>query len=217
MKIPSLEELAENWSLAHTVAVAAWAVVIVLGIMLLIRNTASTYPTTDQLKVYAAENATFKYPANWTINDCSPDKPFIELPGSIKSDYKGRRAYPLAIYGTGAYNCVKGRPERLDISPEEIVASENPCAPATSTEGEKLTNGLYLQLKEQDGELVAVYIKQNSCFAPTDTVVLGFAFSDPKAEEGDQTQFGTPHIKTADFVKSRQYQDIRTLAESIRY
>lgn len=217
MKFPSLEELAENWSLGHTAAVAAWAVVVVLGVMLIVRNNTSTYPATDQLKVYAAENATFKYPANWTVNDCSSNKPFIELPGTIKSDYKDSKAYPLTIYGTGAYNCVRDRPERLDLSPEEIVASDNPCATATSTEGEKLENGLYLQLKEQEGELVAVYIKQNSCFAPADTVVLGFAFSDPKAEEGDVTMFGTPHVKTEDFVKSRQYQDIRTLAGSIRY
>src|SRR5688572_27939221 len=111
MKFPSLEELAENWRLAHTVAVAAWAVVIVLGIMLLVQNNASTYPATDRLKVYAAENATFKYPANWTINDCSTNKPFIELPGTIKSNYKNKRSYPLTVYGTGAYNCINDRPE----------------------------------------------------------------------------------------------------------
>lgn len=217
MNIPSLEELAENWRLAHTVAVAAWAVVIVLGIMLLVQNSASTYPATDRLKVYAAENATFRYPANWTINGCSTNKPFIELPGNIKSNYKNKRAYPLTIYGTGAYNCIKDRPERLDISPEEIVASDNPCAPASSTEGEKLSNGLYLQLIEEGGELAAIHIKQNSCFVPTDTVVLGFAFSDPEAEEGDLMKFGPPHMKADDFKKSQQYQDIRTVAESISY
>ena len=216
LSLPSVEDLAEKWTLAHTVAVATWAVVIVLGIMLLVRNNASTYPVTDAVKVYAAENATFRYPANWTVNDCSSDKPFIELPGTIASDYKGQKRYPLGIYGTGAYSCVRGRPERLDISPEEIAASDNPCAPATSTQGEKLGNGLYLQLKEERDELVAIYIRQNSCFAPTDTVVLGFAFTDPKVQKDDITRFGVL-LATADFVASPQYHDIRALAESIRY
>lgn len=217
MRFPSLEELAENWTFAHTIAVAAWAVVIVLGLVLFARNNASTYPVTDDLRVYAAENATFKHPANWIINDCAPDKPFIELPGTIKSDYKDRKGYPLAMYGTGAYNCIKDRPERLDISPENIVASETPCAPASSTEGEKLGNGLYLQLQEQAEEVIAVHIKQNSCFASPDTVVLGFAFADLKAEPGDTAAYGPPRVKLEAFLQSPQYQDIRALAESIRY
>ena len=217
MHLPSLEELAERWTIAHTIAVAAWAVVLVLGVVLLVRSNVSTYPTTSDLKIYAAENATFKYPANWTINNCAPDKPFIELPGTIKSDYKDRRNYQLSVYGTGAYNCIKDRPERLDISPEEIVASDTPCAPATSTEGEKLVNGLYLQLQEDAGQVVAVHIKQNRCFASTDTVVLGFGFMDPQAEPGDTSTYGPPRVSKEDFLLSRQYQDIRTLAESIRY
>lgn len=217
MKFPSLEELAERWTVAHTIAVAAWAVVLVLGLMLLVRGNTNTYPVTSEKKVYAAENATFKYPANWTINNCVPDKPFIELPGSVKSGYKDRGDYSLTIYGTGAYNCIKDRPERLDISPEEIVASDTPCATATSTEGEKLVNGLYLQLQEDAGQVVAVHIKQNSCFAGADTVVLGFAFTDPQAEPGDTAAYGPPRVDKEDFLNSRQYQDIRTLAESIKY
>lgn len=217
MGLPSLEELAEKWTPAHTIAVAAWVVVLVLGAVLLARNTASTYPATDERKIYAAENATFYYPANWTINPCIPDEPFIELPGTIKSNYKGERGYKLTVYGTGAYNCVKDRPERLDIYPEEIVASDQPCAPGTSTPGERLANGLYLQLQEQDGEVVSVYIKQNSCYAPADTVVLGFGFGDPKAGPGDTAEFGLPRVEKDDFLRSRQYQDIRALAESIRY
>jgi len=217
VKILSLEELAERWSLAHTVAVAAWVVVIVLGIALLLRGDGSNYPVTDLKKVYAAENATFTYPANWTLNDCAPDKAFIELPGTIGSDYKGRQAYPLTIYGTGAFNCVKDRPERLDIYSEQIVASDTPCSITTSTKGERLENGLYMQLQEQVGKIIAAHIKQNSCFAPADTVVLGFAFLDPAEEPGDAAEFGRPGVETDAFLASQQYQDIRALAESIRY
>src|SRR5690606_15906589 len=118
----SIETLAERWSFAHTIAVAAWAAVIVLGLVFLVRSNVSPYPATDRLKVYAAENATFKYPENWTINNCESGKPFIELPGAIKTDYK-RKGYELKMYGTTAYNCIKDRPERLDLYPEEMAAS----------------------------------------------------------------------------------------------
>jgi len=212
----SIETLAERWSTAHTVAVMAWAAVIVLGLVFLLRGNASSYPVTDQLKVYAAENATFKYPANWTINNCESGKPFIELPGAIKTDYK-RKGYELKMYGTTAYNCIKDRPERLDLYPEEMSASDNPCAPATSTEGERLSNGLYLQLHEEQGDVLAVHIKQNSCYAPVDTLVLGFGFVDPDPQPGGTLEFGTPRVDKETFLKSRQYQDIRALAESIKY
>src|SRR5688572_16838528 len=142
MRLPNLEELAEKWTLAHTVAVAAWVLVIVLGIVLFVRSNAPTYPVTDRLKVYAAENATFKYPENWKVNDCAPDKSFMELPGFIKSDYKGKKSYRLEIYGAVAFECVRGRPERLDLYPEKLEASDEPCAPGTSTPGERLSNGL---------------------------------------------------------------------------
>lgn len=217
MRLPSLEELAEKWTFAHTIAVAAWVLVVVLGIAVLVRGDGSNYPVTDTKKIYAAENATFSYPANWTVNACTSNKPFIELPGTIGSDYKDRRNYPLGIYGMGAYNCVRDRPERLDISPEEIVASDTPCAPASSTKGEKLSNGLYLQLRESDGKVTAVEIRQNKCYAPNDTMVLGFAFVDPEAEAGDEAAFGQPCVDKEAFVQSPQYQDIRAVAESIRY
>jgi hypothetical protein len=217
MRFISLEELAERWTAAHTFAVAAWIVVLVLGIAVFFKGRSGTYPTTDAYNVYAAENATFTYPANWQINNCVDGHPFIELPGNIKTKYKNKKDYKLTMYGTGAYTCVKGRPERLDIYHEDIVASDHPCAPGTSTEGERLPNGLFLQLQEEDGEVVAVDIKQNSCFAPADTVVLGFAFTDPKAGDGDTEQFGPPRVAEKDLLKSRQYQDIRTLAQSIRY
>jgi len=217
MRFPPLEELAERWSIAHTIAVSAWAVVLVLGVTLLIRNNADTYPVVDRYKVYAAENATFTYPANWTINRCSPDKSFIEVPGTIKSDYKGQKAYLLTIYGDVVYQCMENRPARFDIRSEKLVASSTPCAPATSTDGERLDNGLYLQLQEMDEEVYAVHIKQNSCYAPADTVVLGFAFLDPHAEPEDAGEHGPPRIKKEAFLKSRQFQDIRALAQSIRY
>jgi hypothetical protein len=217
MRFASLEELAERWSIAHTIALSAWVVALVLGVTLLIRNSADTYPVTDMYKVYAAENATFTYPANWTINRCSPDKSFIEVPGTIKSDYKGRNAYLLTIYGDVVYECMENRPARLDIRSEKLVASNDPCAPATSTEGEDLGNGLYLQLQETDEEVYALHIKQNSCYAPADTVVLGFAFLDPNAEPDDSAEHGPPRVKKEAFLKSRQFQDIRALAQSIRY
>lgn len=212
----SIETLAERWSFAHTIAVAAWAAVIVLGLVFLVRSNVSPYPATDRLKVYAAENATFKYPENWTINNCESGKPFIELPGAIKTDYK-RKGYELKMYGTTAYNCIKDRPERLDLYPEEMAASSNPCAPASSTDGEQLGNGLYLQLREEQGDILSVHIKQNSCYAPADTLVLGFGFVDPDPQPGDTAEFGTPRVDKETFLKSRQYQDIRALAESIKY
>ena len=217
MRFLSLEELAERWTAAHTIAVAAWIVVLVLGIAVFFKDRTGTYPAADVYKVYAAENATFTYPANWQINNCVTGHPFIELPGNIKATYKNKKGYKLAMYGTGAYSCVKDRPERLDIYHEDIVASDHPCAPGTSTEGERLSNGLYLQLQEEGGEVVAVDIKQNSCFAPADTVVLGFAFTDPNAADGDTEQYGPPSVPKKDLLKSRQYQDIRALAQSIRY
>ena len=217
MKFPSLEELAERWTLAHTIAVAAWVIVVVLGIALLARQGETTYPQVAKRKTYAAENATFAYPANWTISNCEPDKPFIELPGYIAGDYKGGEAYHLTMYGTTAFNCVKDRPERLDLYPEQLVASETPCAPATSTPGERLDNGLYLYLQEDRGEVVAIHVRQNLCFAPADTVVLGFGFIDPIAEPTDAAEFGLPRVKKEDLLRSPQYQDIRELAASIRY
>jgi hypothetical protein len=199
------------------VAVVAWVVVVVLGVALLFKSHVSTYPTIDRFRLYAAENATFTYPENWKINDCVPDHPFIELPGTIRSDYKRKKGYQLTIYGADTFNCIKGRPDRLDIYSEDIAASDSPCVPATSTRGEHLSNGLYLQLQEQGDRILAVQIKQNSCFAPADVVVLGFAFVDPKAKEGDAAQFGVASIKKTDFLASPQYRDIKALAESIRY
>jgi hypothetical protein len=217
MRFLSLEELAERWSIAHTIAVAAWAVAAVLGITLMIRNSRPTYPDTDRLKTYAAENATFSYPENWTINKCSPDKSFIELPGTIKSSYKGHPGYRLKIYGDVVYKCIKDRPVHMDIYSEKIKASKKPCAIGTSTQGERLDNGLYLQLKVMDEQVYAIHIKQNSCFAPNNTVVIGFAFSDPEATADDEEEFGAPWVDKEDFLKTQQYQDIRSLAESIRY
>lgn len=167
-------------------------------------------------KIYAAENATFRYPENWTINNCEPSKPFIELPGSIRSDYK-RRGYELKIYGSSAFNCIKDRPERLDIYPENMTASATPCAPATSTEGERLSNGLYLQLREEAGDVLAIQIRQNKCYAPNDTLVLGFAFADPEPRDGDSFTHGLPRVDKDTLLKSPQYRDIKELAESIKY
>ncbi|HEY5806282.1 MAG TPA: hypothetical protein VIS56_02760 [Candidatus Saccharimonadales bacterium] len=216
MRFSSLEELAARWTLAHTVAVAAWVVAVALGSILLFRNT-DTYPSTDAHRVYAGENATFTYPANWELGSCVPGKPFIELPGYIEADYKDQKGYRLLVYGTGAYNCIKDRPERFDIYPENMPAGDAPCAPASSTKGERLGNGLYLQTHEADGEVVATYIKQNSCYAPVDTVVLGFAFTDPNAQPGEIEEFGSPRVNKDKFLASPQYQDIKALAESIRY
>ena len=217
MSFPTLEELAERWTIAHTISIVAWAAVIVLGIVLLLRNNQSTYPVDRSLKVYAAENATFRYPANWKLNtECKADQPFLELPGTIRSDYKEKR-YELQIYGFGAFSCIKDRPEKLDIYTEQMVASDTPCAPSSSTDGDRLENGLYFNLKEQGGKIIAVHIQQNGCYAPANTVVLGFAFVDPYARTDDMTKFGTPRIKKADFLASPQYRDIRALAESIKY
>lgn len=216
MKLLSLETLAERWTIAHTIAVVAWAAVVVLGLLLLVRNNVSTYPAVSGLKVYAAENATFKYPENWTINNCEAGKPFMELPGTIKANTKDKRDQ-LKIYGTTAYNCIKDRPERLDLYPEEMTASSNPCAPSSSTEGERLSNGLYLQLQQEGSDVLAIQIKQNSCYAPADTVVLAFAFSNPKPDSGDMTDLGVPRVDKNKLLESRQYKDIRALAESIKY
>lgn len=217
MRLFTLDELAERWTIAHTVAVAAWVVVLVLGLVLLFKNDASTYPQTEELKVYAGENATFRYPANWIISSCEAGRPFIELPGDIRAEYKGQHDYPLALYGTGVYNCEPGRPERFDISSEQVAASDNPCAPATSTRGEMLANGLYLQLQEQGKKVFAVQIKQNSCFASPSTVVLGFAFADPKAGKEGNGDAGPPAVDKGVFLASPQYKDIKALAESIKY
>ncbi|HTH72724.1 MAG TPA: hypothetical protein VL737_05180 [Candidatus Pristimantibacillus sp.] len=217
MRWPSLEDLAERWTPAHTIAVSAWVIVLILGVTLLFRGDGTNYPVTGQQKTYAAENATFKYPANWTINQCAPNQPLIQLPGTIAASYKGKKRYPLTIYGADAFNCIKGRPDRLDIYPENMTAGSNPCSIATSTKGEKLKNGLYLELQEEGDYVVAIHIKQNSCYAPSDTVVLGFAFTDPNAEEGDLAKYGLPSVKKQDLLASDQYKDIRTLAESISY
>ncbi len=217
MRLPSLEDLAERWTLSHTIAVAAWSIVVVLGLLLLVHQAHDPYPAVDRVKTYAGENATFAYPENWTVNNCENGKSFIELPGAIETHYKGKRSYPLTMYASGAYNCIKDRPERFDLYPENLTASDTPCAPSTSTTGEKLDNGLYLQVQEQGGKVFAVYIKQNSCYAPADTVVLGFGFTDPEAKEGDTEEFGIPRVDKEVFLASKQYQHIRSLAQSIRY
>jgi hypothetical protein len=217
MKLPSLEDIAMKWSLAHTVALAAWVIVAALGVALFVRHTADPYPATDKHKMYAAENATFTYPQNWTINACVPGHSFIELPGTIKGDYKGRQAYGFTIIGSGAYACSKDRPERLDLYAETFTASDNPCAPATSTKGERLDNGLYLHLAEHNGEVYGISIHQNSCFAPEGVSVLTFSLMDPQAKVGDTEEYGPPRIKQEAFLVSRQYQDIKALVESIRY
>ena len=202
----------------HTLALTAWVVVVVLGITLLLRQNADSYPATDRLKTYAAENATFTYPANWKINNCTPDKSFVEIPGNIRSDYKDHKNYLLTMYGDVVYECMKHRPARLDIRPEKVRASpDQPCVLATSTKGERLENGLYLQFQEIEDEVYAVHIKQNSCYAPDDTVVLGFAFSDPDPKPDDRDDYGPPRVSKEAFLKSRQYQDIHALAESIHY
>lgn len=217
MKMLDIATLAERWTIAHTLAVAAWVAVAVLGLMVFVRSNVSVYPATNHLKTYAAENATFRYPENWIIRNCESDKPFIELPGAIKSDYKDERNYQLDVYGTTAYNCIKDRPERLDLYSEEIAASSNPCAPASSTEGEQLSNGLYLQLQEESGDVLAIHVRQNSCYAPADTLVLGFAFTDPNPEPGDTAKYGVPRISKEKLLESRQYQDIKAVAQSIKY
>ena len=217
MKTLSLEDIVDKWSLAHTLAALAWFVVLILGITLLARNSRNPYPATNQLKIYAAENATFAYPANWTVNNCVPGHAFIELPGTMKTDFKGKKAYGLGLEGTGDYACIKNSPERLDLYSETISASDNPCAPASSTPGEKLDNGLYLQLGEQDGKVYGVSIHQNACFAPSGAAVLTFSFVDPQPKEGREGAIDTPYVSRKAFLASRQYKDIRALAQSIRY
>jgi hypothetical protein len=218
MKFSSLEDLAERWTFAHTLAVVAWVVVLVLGVAVLFKNhQPATYPVVQDRKIYAAENATFKYPANWTLNNCDPNRPFIELPGTIRAEYKGSKSYQLTIYGADSFRCIKDRPERFDIYRETMTASDSPCALATSTRGELLSNGLYLQLQIQGDRVLAVQIRQNSCYAPADAVVLGFAFADPQAMEGDRTKWGLPSVRKEDFITSPQYRDIQALAESIKY
>jgi len=213
----SLEELALRWRLAHTIALAAWVLVLILGIMLLAKGSGNSYPKTDLLKVYAGENLTLTYPANWTINNCVADRQFIELPGTIGTDYKGRKADPLKVYGSVAYTCLKGRPERFDVFPETITASANPCSMETSTKGERLSNGLYLQLQEEGDYIVAIYIRQNACFAPMETYVLSFGFSDPDASIETAADYGLPRVKKDTLLLSPQFLDIKALAESIRY
>lgn len=217
MKMPSLEDVASRWTFGHTAAVVAWVVVVVLALVLFSRHASDSYPATDRRKVYAGENVTFMYPENWIIGDCTAHRDFLELPGTIKANYKGRQAYAFVIRGGGSYTCIKDRPERFDIFPETIMASENPCIVAESTKGERLDNGLYLQLAEQDGEVFGLSIRQNSCFAPQDAYLLNFSFVDPEAEDNDISRYGPPRVKKDALLSSRQYQDIRTLAESFRY
>jgi hypothetical protein len=214
MKKPSLETIAEKWTVAHTIAVFAWIVVLILGAQLYWRHVSGSYPATSKLKIYAGENATFMHPENWAISNCVADKPFIALPGTIKADYKGKQAYSFVIEGKVSYRCMEGRPERFDIYSETLTASSNPCSPALSTKGEKLKNSLYLQLQEHEGKVQRVSIKQNACFAPADTAVMEFYFVDPE-QEGVQIE--TPGVEKAAFLASRQYQDIKALAESIHY
>lgn len=215
MKFLSLESIAEKWTVAHTIAVFAWIVVLILGLQLFWRHVSGSYPATSKLKIYAGENATFMYPENWTINNCVADRAFIELPGNIKADFKGKQAYRLTIEGASSYRCMENRPERFDIYSETIKASDNPCSQDFSTKGDRLNNGLFLQLLEEEGKVTSVQVKQNNCFAPADVSVLRFTFVDPTPEGGVATE--TPGVPTKDFLTSRQYKDIRALAESMRY
>lgn len=217
MKFLTFEQLADRWTLAHTVALAAWVVALVLGAQLFFRHVLSAYPATTKMKIYAGENATFMYPENWIINGCGTAKAFIELPGTIKSEFKGRQAYAFILQGSGQYECITDRPERFDIYSEEIVASDHPCAIATSTPGERLQNGLYLQLDEQDDAVLRLHIRQNACFAPPSTSILSFTFVDTDQGSNDIAKHGQPRVKKDDLLASRQYRDIKTLAESIRY
>jgi hypothetical protein len=214
MKLFSLEKIAERWTVAHTIATFAWIIVLILGMQLFWRQVSGSYPATSKLKIYAGENATFMYPENWALNNCVADKPFIELPGSIKTDFKGRKAYKLGMEGKVSYRCMENRPERFDVYEEKLVASENPCSPLTSTEGELLKNGLYLQLFERDGKVEGVNIRQNMCYAPADVYVLQFYFVDPN-QEGVETE--KPAVDKAQFLVSQQYKDIKALGESVRY
>jgi hypothetical protein len=217
MKLVLLESLVARWTLSHTVAAAAWAVVIVLGLALALRGVEDPYPVTNNWKVYAGENATLRYPDNWQVRTCNPGHEFIELPGTIKTSYKGQKSYGLKIEGGGSYGCSNNKPERFDIYPETFVASDTPCIPATSTQGQRLENGLYLQLGEQDGEVFDIYIRQNRCFAPAEASVLHFVFVDPDARSGDATKYGMPRVKKDAFLQSSQYRDILALAASFRY
>ena len=214
MKSFSLEAVAKHWTLAHTIAIFAWIIVLILGVQLLWRHVSPTYPGAGKLKIYAGENATFMYPENWTLNNCVADKPFIELPGSIKTNYKGKQAYKFTIEGSGSYRCIEGRPERFDIYSEKITASESPCSITLSTKGEKLKNGLYLQLQERNGEVQSLVIRQNECFAPADTIILRFSFADPRSEGVVEEPLT---VEKDSFLASPQYKDIKELAESIRY
>jgi hypothetical protein len=214
MRLFSLESIAERWTVAHTIAAFAWVVVLVLGLQLFLRHVGGSYPATSKLKIYAGENATFMYPANWSISDCVADKPFIALPGTIKAHFKGKHAYPFTIEGEVSYRCMEGRPARLDIYSETLVASDHPCSTAMSTKGERLSNGLYLQLEERSGTVEAVNIQQNACFAPDGVHVLQFHFVDPE-QKGLQTE--TPAVGKAQLLASQQYKDIKALAASIRY
>jgi len=219
MKLPSLEEIASRWTVGHTIAAFAWVIALVLGIANMVQQPHSSYPVAKSHKIYAGENATFAYPDNWTISGCVPGEPFIALPGTIPGIYKDKHSYPLSMYGITAFTCIKGRPERFDIHDETIVASENPCSVRTSTSGERLKNGLYLQLQQDGDDVLAVNIRQNKCFTQTDTSVLGFSFADPAATGANTSddEVVTPRVKKDVFLASPQYRDIRALAESIRY
>ena len=217
MRFPSLEDVATKWTLAHTVALVAWVVALLLGLQLLWRHVSGSYHGSSQLKVYAGENATFMYPANWQLHACEPGKPFIELPGTIKSTYKGRQAYGFTVIGTDSFECIKNRPEHFDIFPEVLAASYDPCAPGTSTSGTRLQNCLYMQIDEEGGKVKALRIMQNQCYAPNDAAILSFSFTDPEAKNGDTEKYGQPGVTKDVFLTSNQYKDIKTLAESIKY
>lgn len=201
MKFISLETLAKKWTFAHTVAVAAWVLVGVLGLLLAVRHLDSSYPATAAARIYPAENATFTHPINWTLQPCVAGEPFLRLPGYLKTSYKGRQAYPLRIEADAAIECREGKPPRFALVGE-------PATQQCEEQGERLANGLLLRLNEQEDAVTDVQVRQACAPWP----LLTFFFVDPKGEAGDQ-----PEAKKASILGSRQYEDIRVLAESIRF
>lgn len=163
------------------------------------------YPKTNTWVTFRT-NVVFHHPENWKVGSCGVLRPFIELPGTLKGNYKGSENYDLVIR---AYAACEG--ERAILNYTEIDSnSQTVCE-----KGERLSNGLVVGLNHYSKHKIrGVLVYDSSC----QDEVISFVAHDAKhtIASSDYDANGIPTVDQDTFIASPQYQDIKRFAESIR-
>jgi len=188
--------------------------VFVIAILLMASSSNAHYPQDTKWLEYKGRIA-FTYPANWALNNCIDNKPFLELPGKLNGDFR-THDQRLKIYGSGSDLC------RSDVSVKlNIGHPQDASQPCKKPAGELLQNGLYLNLVDDTDYpgYIWLVVVSPGCDEVNVPDVLSFSFEDPQVSSSGKNILmygGEPRVNKEQFQASPQYRDMKRMAESIR-